>query len=180
MLSDKFLPTAVALAWTAVISLFAPWVSKMLHIKTKTVAAFGGLLGAATILLLVLVDLHELPKPQSWVGPVLLPIGVVLWAIVIYRLQARVSEMSPKIDIAVAKLVGPPNMVVLNGGSVEAPLKYSSISALNTAIDSLEGSLAVVSADRDTWEVELKKDRDGWKAEAERLSAFNLRGFNDR
>jgi hypothetical protein len=33
-----------------------------------------------------------------------------------------------------------------------------------------------VSKDRNTWETELKKDRDGWKAEADRLRAVNLQG----
>jgi len=153
MLSDKYLPFAVGLIFTAVISLLSPWVAKRLHVTAESVVKVGGLLVGIAIMLLILVDLSSLPKPQPWVTPVMLCLGVFLWAIVVWRLQLRISHADNNVGDAVSGLRGPPNYTVLNGQSVLTPFKYPTISALSNAIEGAEQGIKAL-ANWDVWRLE--------------------------
>ena len=110
----------------------------MLSVRERIVTGVGGLLGAMVIALLVLVDFHTLPplpRPQPWVGQVLLPVGIFLWAIVIWRLQLRISKVAQ--DVA-----GPPQEMVVNGQSVQVPYKFPNLATLSDAVEGVQGSIA--------------------------------------
>ena len=101
MLSDKFLAPAVFLILTSSVALLAHWLERKMRVEAGKVVKWGGLIVGLVTVLLVLFDFSKLPKPQPWVGQVLLPIGIFLWAIVIWRLQIRVSRSAQELKDAV-------------------------------------------------------------------------------
>ena len=146
MLSDKYLPSAVMALLGSLVSLLAPRISKMLGVKAESVVKIGVAIVAVVVILLVYADFTSLPKPQPWVTPVLLCVGVFLWMVVILRLQLRLGHISQDVRDAVSSLIGAPNVSAMHGQNVQTPFKYPTISALSNAIaDAENGVKALVN-----------------------------------
>jgi hypothetical protein len=146
MLSDKFLPTAVGMALTALLTLLAPRIAKVIRVNTKTVAALGALLIASLFILLILIDFTKLPKPQPWVGPVILPFGVLLWAVVFWKWQWRVEAKEQELSGRIDAIVGAPNFTVMHGQNVQTPFQYPTIASISNALlDAKDGIRAIAN-----------------------------------
>ncbi len=90
---------------------------------------------------------------------VLASLAVILWGIVILQARSKLTRSIESVgtdakeakDIATkaaqdlkdttSSLTGPPNSIIVNGQSIQAPLKYANLSALSNAIEGSEDGI---------------------------------------